>query len=560
MPRMPSAIDITRETPQPNTSIAQYQPGQAEVAMQQAGNVVESTAWRVNHWVAETNELHAQDALLQLKRASNDLVVGDNGYAKLQNGAATAPGVIQDYEGRFDANVASIGEGLNPQARQMFERAAKNSKVAFSAGLLEHAMREDLNHRGAVFKATIETAADTIAQGYNNPITVRRELAGIDGAVASYIEKNGITDKALQQKLRTDALSQGHLAVIDGYIQNNQPAIARDYLNEVKGDMSPDAVKKVNRALEPQIETQEGRDIADRLFSMHVAGKSESSIFDEKLKLTEGKDLNVMRIADSIYNARVRAREEDRRNTGGNIILGGVQKTLAMNLQSQELKDLEASDPELAKKVRNQLIALSNGEAGKNSDKPTFAGMQLYAELADRIDNSDTPPTRGQIASYFGMLPMQQVNGLLSRLDSRGKAASNAKIDPDLVNLGMPKSAKDTRAKMAFRGFVENKLDEWKAQNPGKVPTLEDKHNIILSASEDHVNVGKIWNSTVEAYKAEQGQSYPKSFGSLMKGYDDDDILAAYAHAQRVRRSVPNRRFTDAELIRAWEIQNNKVK
>lgn len=185
--------------------------------------------------------------------------------------------------------------------------------------------------------------------------------------------------------------------------------------------------------------------------------------------------------------------------------------------------------------------------------------MQLYAELADRIDNSDTPPTRGQIASYFGMLPMQQVNGLLSRLDSRGKAAAGAKIDPDLVNLGMPKSAKDTRAKMAFRGFVENKLDEWKAQNPGKVPTLEDKHSIILSATEDHINT-RGWNTTVEAYRAEPGQSYPKSFGSLMKGYDDDDILAAYAHAQRVRRAVPSRRFTDAELIRAWEIQNNKVK
>ncbi len=528
--------------------------------MQQAGNYVESTAWRVNHWVAETNELHAQDALLQLKRSSNDLVVGENGYARLKNGAATAPGVLQNYEQQFDGQVASIGEGLNPQARSMFERAAKNNKVAFSAGLLEHAMREDLSHRGEVFKATIETAADTIAQGYNNPITVRRELAGIDGAVASYIQKNGITDKALQQKLRTDAVSQGHLAVIDGYLQNDQPTIARDYLNEVKGDMSPDAVKRVNRALEPQIQTQEGRAIAEKLFNMHTSGKSESSIFEEKLRLTEGKNLDVMRIADSIYNARVRAREEDRRDKGGNVVLGGIQRPLAINLQSPEMKDLEANDPELAAKVRNQLIALSNGEGGKEGKKATHAGMQLYAELADRIDNSETPPTRGQVASYFGVLPLQQVNGLLSRLDGRGKAASNAKIDPDLVNLALPKSAKDTRAKMAFRGFVESKLDEWKSQNPGRVPSLEDKQNIILSATEDHVNVGKIWNSTVEAYRAEQSQSYPKTFGQLMKGYEDDDILAAYAHAQRVRRSVPGRRFTDAELIRAWEIQNNKVK
>lgn len=560
MPRIPSADDITREGFRPSTAVAQYQPGQAEVAMQQAGNAVESTAWRVNHWVAETNELHAQDALLQLKRASNDLTVGENGYAKLQNGAATAPGVIKSYEDQFDAQVASIGQKLNPQARQMFERAAKSNKVSFTAGVLEHAMREDLNHRGQVFKATIETAADTIALGYNNPITVRRELAGIDGAVANYIQKNGITDKALQQKLRTDALSQGHLAVIEGYLQNNQPSAAREYLNEVKADMSPDAVKKVNRALEPQIETQEGRDIAEKLFNLHLSGKSESAIFEEKLKLTEGKDLRVMQIADSIYNARVRAREEDRRNVSGEIVLNSVQRPLAVNLQSQELKDLEATDPELAAKVRNQLIALSNGEGGKTGMKVTHAGMQLYAELADRIDTSDTPPTRGQIASYFGVLPMAQVNGLLSRLDSRGRAASNAKIDPDLVNLGMPKSAKDTRAKMAFRGFVEHRLDEWKTQNPGKVPTLEDKQNIILSASEEHVNVGKIWNSTVEAYRAGQGQSYPKAFGQLMKGYDDDDILAAYAHAQRVRRSVPNRRFSDAELIRAWEIQNNKTK
>jgi len=572
MPILPSANDIGRARLQPSTQVATYDPnqvGEAEqrlgAVMQQSGRVIENTAYRVDQWAHETAALHAQDALVQLKQAQNEMTVGPDGYAQLQNGDATKPGVMQKYQDKFKTKVGELGQQLGPLARGKFEQAAKRQQVDYEAGFLSHAMNEDLKHRGQVYKANIEVSANTIGANYNNPVTVNRELNNIDRTVAEYVVKNGITDSQLRQKLLLDARTVAHQAVIEGYMQNDQPKAAEEYLTTVEGEMDTKAVGHARDTLRPQIATKEGRDIAEKLFAMHVAGKSESDIFTEKLKATEGKSLETMRVADAIYDDRVRAREKDRREVQGSVVLDSRNIGVENALKSDTLKNLDATDPVLATKIRNQLVALGQGEAGKKGTTTTYAGMQLYAELSQRIDDSEVPPSPQEIASYMGILPEKQINALMKKSASKDKAADKATIDPDLINMGMPKSAKDPQLKMAFKGAVEKNKDEWKAANPGKVMTLEDKMNIVNKANEEYVQVGtifnsKIFNSTKEAYRADPTRSYPKTFGQLMKGYNNDDILAAYAHAQRIRQYAPkgSRPYTDAELIRAWETINKK--
>ncbi len=567
MPILPSANDIGRARLQPSGRVATYDPnqiGEAEMrvgaAMQQSGRAIENTAYRVDQWAHETAALHAQDALVQLKQAQNEMTVGPDGYAQLQNGDATKPGVMQKYQDKFKVKVGELGQQLGPLARGKFEQAAKRQQVDYEAGFLSHAMNEDLRHRGQVYKANIEVIANTIGANYNNPVTVKRELSSIDRTVAEYVFKNGITDTQLRQKFLLDARTMAHQSVIEGYMRNDQPKAAEDYLSTVKDGMSVDAVTQAKQALKPQIATQEGRDIAESLFAMHLSGKSESDIFTEKLKATEGKSLETMRVADAIYDDRVRAREKDRRIAQGTVVLESKNIGIENALRSDTLKNLDSTDPVLATKIRNQLVALGEGQAGKKGTTTTYAGMQLYAELSQRIDESDVPPSPQEIASYMGILPEKQINALMAKSTSKGKAAERATIDPDLINMGMPKSAKDPQLKMAFKGAVQKNLDEWKLANPKKMPTAEDEANIINKANEEYVQVGTIFNSTREAYRADPTRSYPKTFGQLMKGYNDDDILAAYAHAQRIRQYAPkgSRPYSDAELIRAWETINRK--
>lgn len=558
MPTLPSADDIARKGFQPNTNVVSYDPNQPGAAMQQAGRVIENTAYRVDQWAHETAALHAQDALVQLKQAQNEMTVGPDGYAQLQNGDATKPGVMQKYQDKFKVKVGELGQQLGPLARGKFEQAAKRQQVDYEAGFLSHAMNEDLKHRGQVYKANIEVTANTIGANYNNPVTVKRELGNIDRTVAEYVFKNGITNPVERQKYLMDARTMAHQAVVEGYMQNDQPKAAEEYLATVKDDMSSDAWNHAQKTLKPQIATQEGRAIAESLFAMHLSGKSESDIFTEKLKATEGKSLDVMRVADAIYDDRVRAREKDRRVTQGSVVLEAKNIGIENALKSDTLKNLDSTDPVLATKIRNQLVALGEGQAGKKGTTTTYAGMQLYAELSQRIDESDVPPSPQEIASYMGILPEKQINSLMSKSASKGKAADRATIDPDLINMGMPKSAKDPQLKMAFKGAVEKAKDEWKAANPGKTMTLEDKTNIVNSAGEEYVQVGAVmgyFNAKREAYNADPARSYPKAFGALMTGYKDKDILEAYAHVRKTRQTAPTRssRFSDAELIYAWE-------
>lgn len=568
MPTLPSADQIRLSTPQAATGIVSVDATAVPSALARTGQVIERTAERVQNYLDRTAELHANDALIELKRRQNQLTVGENGYARLQNGAATEEGVYNKYTGMFDRETADLASKLSPQARRKFEMGAKQQRTQYEAGFLTHVMREDLNHRGEVYKANIAVAGETMGLNFNNPEAIIRERASIDRTVAQYVADNGIKDQAIIERMLQDARGIGHRSVIEAYVENGQASDAEAYYKAFKQEMLPETAKSIQNMLKPEVANQVGRDLSDKLFQMHMDGKSEVEIFNEKLRMTEGRGREVIQATDALYAARVKALEVDRAKIGGDLLVGAWNGSTSFN--DPRLREIDASDPVLGAQLRQQIFAIQKRNAGVGGGVearvPTQVAMAEYAELVEAIRTTDNPEDKALVTSAIvnsGSLTRAEVKQLLamqSRVeqdaDKAMSAASRARIPAALVNASMPKSADNTERKTAYRGFVEQKLFEWKEANPGRVPDYREQQAILASAAEEHVVVGRVWNSEREAYRLASGvKSYPRSFANMLPGRDDDDILEAYAYVQNFKAKLPKGAPvpSDAELIVRWE-------
>lgn len=565
MPILPNPDEIPRQRLQPSTGIVRVEAGQVGQAMQQAGYLVERTADRVQNFADQTAALHAQDALVALKRQKNQMTVGQDGYATLQNAAATQPGVFKKYQDRFDEAATGIAAGLSPMARQKFESAARGMKNEFEAGFLSHALREDLNHRGEVYKARIQVAAETMGINYNNPEALLREKTNIDRTVAQYVADNGIKDEAVIERMLQDARGTGHEQVVNAYINEGSANSANSYFEAVKDQMLPEKAQALRNMLKPEMANQVGRDISGKLFQMHMEGRPENEIFEEKLRLTEGKSIEAIRATDMLYDDRVRALDKDRSRQGGAILIRAWNGENVMS--DPQLRQIDSTDPVFGAQLRSQIHTIQRREAAAakgdaSARMPDEISTANYGLLYDAIRNGDLVDD-GEIAHQAALagLNKSDMKSLLSLNKERGNKSASFKISTELINAGIPKSARGNKEKTdAYKGFVMRSLQDWKAQNPNKTPTPEEQRAIVNSASEEHIEVGRFWNSKSEAYQAEGKTTYPRAFGLKLPGYSEDEILEAYSAVQQARAAMDknDRNYTDAELIEVWKMSKGQ--
>lgn len=561
MPRLPDPTQLNRPRLQPATNIVSFEGRQIGQALEQGGRELTRLNERVQNYMDHTAELHARDAAIQLKRAKNQLAVGEQGYARLLNGDATAPGVVDRYRGEFAKQVEDIGKNLSPLARQKFNSMAKESGMRFEADMLQHIVRQDLSHRGEVYRAQVGVIAETMGLNYNNPDAIARERSSMDATVAQFMKDNGITDPALQERFLQDARGEGHQQVIQGLLSAGNAAAADEYFQANKLEMTTDKAKSIENMMKPELANQLGQNFALELSQMYASGASATDIMARKMELVQGRSLDVTRMTDSYYKDYVDALEEDRARRSSEILLSAFNGASRSQFQG-ELRELYRTDPGLALKVEGQLEAIyqRNQKAEAGTDKlDSYSQAALYAQLSEAINDPDGPISQDQLVQYAAMLPKADFKQLLKERNSVLKTAEKASIPKAIIDAGMPKSANDTERKNAYKGFVARQLQEWKQQNPGRIPTPEDQQRIVRSASEEYVNVGVIFNSKVDAYRVEAEQEkgrkvYPVRYRELLPDAGEADRIRAFEFVQQVRalQKAGDPPISDAQIIEEW--------
>lgn len=557
MPTLPNPEEFKRQSFRPDTGIVQANITAPYRALEGLGDTVVRTADLATDISNRIASQQANGALVELKRRQNLLTVGPDGYSNLRNGAATAPGTLQKYQDLHKQAVSEIGTKLSPQARAIFDAQAREAGIDYEAGFLTHAMREDIKHRDEVYNAQVAVSAETMGINYANPELLLRERQNLDKQVAQFVRQQGYTDPAIIERTLQEARGEGHEAVIRAYINDGNAGAAKQYFDGIRQEVTGAKAKTLDRLLKPAVSNQTGRNVAEEMFNMRLAGKTELDIQNYKIRATEGMDLDTIRIADMLYKDRVDAVEADNRQRKGSILLSYLNGEKGSGLSDPRLAEIEASDPLLAAQIKTQLKNAAERRAAglSGTGKPSrFTDMATYAELTERI-RSGEQLTAEDIVSYSASLKESDQKALIRALNSRDNAAGRAKISTTLINAGTPDSANNTERKNAYKGFVEQKLQEWKEANPGRIPTYDEQKAIVRSATEEHVEVGRFWNSTKEAYRAEgKRPTYPKRIEDMLPGYSEDQKLDAYSFIQgyNAQRAKGDRVYSDAELIKIW--------
>lgn len=552
MPVLPQAIDISRTAASPTSSVAQIRTGQVEEAVGNLGQSVTRAANITNDVQHRLAKLHAQDALVELKRSQNELTYGKDGYAKLQNGAAAEPGVYKKYEDLHRNAAAVNASKLNPLAKQYYDREAKEMGDNFQAGFLRHAMTEEINHRGTVYKAQVEVSAQTAALNYNNPEVLEREKTSRNRVLAQHFEDNGITDPKLREAMALQAHGAAHEAVVREYLNRDQVQEANAYLKANEQEMPTERKQAVENAMKHELAADDGRTVATKMYNMRIEGKSEVEIQQEKMRLTQGKGSTVSNFADNEYRDLVKAQQTDERRAMGSILLDSMGGGAGTGLNDPRLKELGIDNPELAARVRKTLQVQADKSTGTGGSKKGASDMAVYAQIADHI-NSGAEVTSEDIAgAAAGRLTPADTKALINMVGKRDTAAGKFKLSPNLLNASIPDSAsKNVQKRNEYKGHVEQKLQEWKEVNPNKVPTPDEQKAIIRSASEEYIVVIDWWiDSTKEAYKLEgtEAKLYPKRYKTQLSDYTEDERVSAYAAYQA---SIRNRKKGDVPLSEA---------
>ena len=563
MPRLPSPDQLRRGDFQVQRGVVSSDLTGGARALQGLGQSVTRAGDTVDKYMDETADLHAREALIELKREQNQLAIGDSGYAQLRNGDATKEGVLQDYQARHKTTVDGLAAKLSPRAKAKFDMGAKEAGVGFQSGVLTHIMREDLSHRGEVYKAQVAVSGETMGLNYNNPDAIARGRSEIDATVAAYVQKNGINDPALRERMLQDARGAGHKQVVNGYIQDGRARDAQEYFKNVEQEMTPETRKAVDNMLKPQVAHEVGKDVAGQMFDLHVNGATESEIFEQKLKLTDGMSPETVRAADSQYGAQVKARDADRVNRSGDILLSFYNGEGGSGAGDPRLREIDAADPTFGVQIREKMDAiqqrrLAAAKAARSGEPDAPGNMALYAELSESIRAGDETPQ--SIAGHAGLFKDAQIRTLLSMHASSKSSAGNHTINAALINAGMPKSADDAERKASYKGFVEEKLQQWKDNNPGKTPTPAEERGIIASASEEHVDVGRFYNSKVMAYRADGRKTYPKRMETMLPNASEDQLVSAYSYMQNIRSRLTkdDPPISDAEIVKLWQERHNR--
>jgi hypothetical protein len=152
----------------------------------------------------------------------------------------------------------------------------------------------------------------------------------------------------------------------------------------------------------------------------------------------------------------------------------------------------------------------------------------------------------GKYGTTLGREFTSRLIGEAKELSGKAKAFS---IDRDLLQgeipqaLRKPKSREDEQKLKTYNSLVERTLIDWKAANPGKMPTKDEQLEIARSANKEYVEIGRIWNSTRPAYAVKPDmKAVPKDF------YEQSQ---AWAKAK-------GKAISDEEILQAWQKQKGK--
>lgn len=571
MPKLPTIADLGTARAQPDSSVASIQLSPA-VDSTGPARAMASLGADVQQMAAQEQDkldsLRVEAATTKLRQQELDLTIGKTGYQNLHGGDVVNQPVLDNYTAQYKQATEGIAQGLTANQQAKFNALAQRGLSQFQAGVMQHSLNETNKYDGEVFTAAKQTEIDSAAKQADNPAAIAQSLSNVDALLATRVNNLGIRDPNLLDALVKENHGQVHAAVINTRIQAGDLSGAQQYLTDNKADMPRDVVKGIERQMKPLNDDALGTDIAVEVFKK-TQDKSMSPVdaalyIAEKTKGNPGANNAAMAELNRLHAADTAQDEEAR----GALILKYLQSPSAATasaIRKQALLDTTLSDTQKAA-VLKTVDDLRQQDIAQGRAATNFAwsqqehNMRLTAMRDDTNANKLSTFVRtgeilsdptlyqksdAQIASYANEIGIANTKTLMQAVHSRKDQAAKFNIDQTLLNDAATSAAGDNKndasARLAYKAIVESNLQQWQANNPGKIPSQLEQTQLLRSGLSQYRDFSKstyfgLSSGAVPAYKATPGRSVPLDFYSGAEAYlkkqgkpvTEDKILQMY--------------------------------
>lgn len=253
MARLPTAQDLgQRPTPQVNGNISRLQlstpdlsaEARAETQFGQVitgvGDTVAALALREKQKVDNAQKLESssnyQDSLLNLEYGQQD------GFVNIKGGDAVKQPLVGDYRTRRDAIKGQIRDGLqNDEQKIGFDNQAKIMDQQFDARLYRHVAEQSNVYQDNVHAGLLATERKAAALNWDQPGQIEMSILRSNMEVERKGRQDGMPSDAIDT-MKTVAQTQIHSDVINQMLSQGKDAAAAAYYNQMKDDLTPEAV------------------------------------------------------------------------------------------------------------------------------------------------------------------------------------------------------------------------------------------------------------------------------------------------------------------------------
>jgi len=541
--KLPDLGEQARPTPTPTGGVAKYQTEDLSAAMA-PGNAMSSVATDLGNdakaWLAKeklrADTMMVEDATTKLRQAQMDMKMGEKGFDKIKGIDAVKQPLLQDYTKQFNDVASELASKLTPDQQALFKKRADVYGLEHRGDVMKHVMKEGDHAEAQGVEARINGEKSKAEASWNNGDAVATSIASIEGVIQQFGQARGWSADAIKEDQKRQRGDVGAAVVVRALASGNLE-YAKEMLNKFTLDIGAEKASTLKKQIEAGDKQAKALTYSDALFAETTGYKAQMQKVQQDF--AAGTIDAATRIAVEQRIDHKRAVGEQMKNDGDKAMMGASQEWVIKN-PGKSVLEMPPTMYAWAKNTGHlgglDAFATREGRPGERLKELQVRGA-LMDQAATDPDAFIADFKKTAFADRFdlganGIKEMQNVAQAMMAGNGKYKIGFDSAIMQDAIPKELLSKANKDK-KDAFVGLQHEAQIQWRKENPGKVPTIEDQKAIARSANAEYIEIGKMWNSTVKAYelKPENKTAIPADFFKAMKakGAKEDEIAKAWA-------------------------------
>lgn len=432
----------------------------------------------------------------------------------------------------YDKFTGTLRESMaNGRQQLMVDKLVAARRKDIGGILSRHVYSEMRTFDATETQSYIKNSQQAAALNYNDPERVYLEVDRQNAAITDWAKRNGMSGSATEKQMRSQAISDTHVGVIERYLANGQDQLGQEYFKHVKPEIAGDDAIKVEQKL--KVASTEGsgqraaadawtkfgpRSITDPVDQNKMEDEMRKAIGDDPLVVKSA--LASLRERTSAHNATQREYNEKNSSDVWTQVASGASISQItrmpqyLSLPGKQQAEVKAYVQDRAKRDRGDSDLKTYYDlvnmATDPSKRSEFAAINLYDGYRKNLSDADF--------KHFATLQAAMRNGNVKEAD---RLAASDRVQSQMVNEALlsmkldptpseKTSRSDTEKVLSFRRAVRESvrmLEQQQQKNATDEQVQGIVDNLLVKGTVVGSGVGGFFTTDRRVYELKEGEN-----------------------------------------------------